>query len=57
MKALSVHNGRHCPNNACTVILFRKVVLNVCPRCETPGVVVEAFSMDLRKAVDGFKEK
>jgi len=49
MRSLSVHNGRYCPNTACTVIVFRKVVQNVCPRCETPGVTIEVLSMHLKE--------
>lgn len=48
MHSLSVHNGRYCPNRACTVVVFRKVVVNTCPKCETPGVVIEKLNMGLR---------
>lgn len=49
MQSLSIHNTRYCPNRACTVLVFRKVVVNVCPNCETPGVIVETMALGLKR--------
>jgi hypothetical protein len=49
MSSLSVHNARYCPNRACTVVVFRKVVINVCPKCETPGIIVHSMTMGMEK--------
>lgn len=49
MHSLSILNGRYCPNRACTIVVFRAVVTNICPVCETVGVIIERLAMGLRE--------